>query len=168
MKPLTIEIFEEYWHLVEVTGGKENSLPWPDLIYDEWESEFAGKCFGTRHRLSGEKHGIVRWILPNGCIEESTWKNGQWHGLSRIIESDEIKIILRAKNLPLNEFTFNSNFDETYRKQRNKHLLDNLTPAYFSKITVTQENSETESDSEEEESGLFENRPPADLSSYLD
>ena len=51
-------------------------LDWDNAVYDEWDAVHAGRYYGMRHKETGERHGIVRWVLPDGCIEESTWKNG--------------------------------------------------------------------------------------------
>ena len=81
-------------------------LDWENAVYDEWDAVHAGRYYGMRHKETGERHGIVRWVLPDGCIEESTWKNGEFHGFYRVIEnhpfmSNEVKVELRKENAQL-------------------------------------------------------------------
>ena len=91
MKPLTLDIFERYWNLVE----KEVELfDIGNADFDEWTEDVQvfveGKLTvetvryeGMRHRDTGQPHGIVRKFDSIGEFEEKTYKYGKSHGFSR-------------------------------------------------------------------------------------
>ena len=79
---MSIDLFDVYWKKVET------SAPMIDVAnsnYGYWEDEDGWKYYGMRHRVTGERHGIVRWVMPGGFISEASYLNGQETGLKRFI-----------------------------------------------------------------------------------
>ena len=60
MKPMSIELFEKYWERVEP------NVPLLDVEnaeFQHWQDD-GWRYFGTRHKITGQTHGIVREIQP--------------------------------------------------------------------------------------------------------
>ena len=58
-----------------------------EVAYEEWYDTWAKKCYGLRHQMSREPHGIVRVVTEGKgsgkCIQELTYKHRRRHGLER-------------------------------------------------------------------------------------
>ena len=70
---LTVEIIQ-----LESTPIHVVPIDPAEVFYDEWHSEDGFTYFGTRHRLSLLKHGVVRWVWPGKgvVIQEAQWEQG--------------------------------------------------------------------------------------------
>ena len=73
---MTIQIFLSFWQKV---GPPLTFMAGDEASYNEWED---GNCKYQGMRKAGAaKHGIVRTIYGDDCIEEATWYEDKRHGL---------------------------------------------------------------------------------------
>ena len=87
-------------------------------------------CTGTRHKATGKVHGIVRLTSQNGVFE-TAMRQGVWHGLSREIWHDRVKIcVASAKQGIVAGLVFDRNFEELSRMDP-QGFLDGMRPEDF-------------------------------------
>ena len=93
--PMTqLALFQKYWNLVE---SNYSMLDYANSRYEIWQEDFCGQryqCHGMKHKVSGLRHGIVRWVMPGQWISEATYRNGERHGLMRDIYPKRVSISL--------------------------------------------------------------------------
>ena len=86
-------------------------------VYDKDQSK------GTRQLGTRKRHGVVRRIEKAGNIDESTYKDGQYHGMSRLITALDVRIWLYKHNETVSYFRFDHEFKETHRNDAEMHLV---------------------------------------------
>ena len=119
-----------FWY--RVSDEDSASIFSEDAVYGEWEeeNEYQGKikCRGMMHRKTGEKHGIVQEIWPVGWLKEGSFRNGEVHGLQRIVYSDKVRVQLFKDGNRLATISFDCRFKETFRTGDE---LSDLSPSHF-------------------------------------
>ena len=78
---MTVERFTAFWRKVSPDLSFPGTKAGEEPTYNEWADGNGNKFQGMREP-GGAKHGIVRTIYPNGCIEEATYCNDEMHGMS--------------------------------------------------------------------------------------
>ena len=98
LKALTIDDIKKYWHKaeLEVKRPEDEQAEEFDLSeceFTTWETNDS-LYIGTRKKDSDRpiKHGVVREIMADGNIFEATFKNGQMHGIGRVINKERILV----------------------------------------------------------------------------
>jgi hypothetical protein len=126
-RQMSIELFQTFWRRVEDQAPMFDAA---NAIYDAWEEDGV-EMHGMRHLITGEEHGIVRYVWPGGRIIEGTYKNGQSHGLFRAVLQDEVYINLFKDGCLIAYFTYDRQFQERSRFCNEPGLLDGLAAASF-------------------------------------
>ena len=139
MRPLSIDLLERYWNYVE---DDREGYPMFDVVnarYSEWEesvqiyedemwSQQTFKYYGMRHEISGQPHGPVRKIDPDGNVYEGCYKAGRAHGLSRDLQPQrgEIALFVWQDNVPLAQKYFGNGLGQVSESGENQFLLNNV------------------------------------------
>lgn len=79
---------------------------------DTWSDQKGRFCIGTRLNRTGKKHGVVRKVTLNDCIEEACYFNGQTHGLT-IQYGEKLVLVALYKN---GEKEANFSFDHSFKQ----------------------------------------------------
>ena len=129
MKLLTVEQLQIYWSLVEPEEEPKPMLEEVEMakwgkLYDKDQSK------GTRQLGTRKRHGVVRRVEKAGNIEEFSCKDGQLHGMSRLITALDVRIWLYKNNETISYFRFDHEFVETHRNDAEMHLVK-MTPEEF-------------------------------------
>ena len=83
------------------------------------------------HETTGKRHGIVRMVTGDGDILEMSYRNGNRHGLKRVVYKNVVKVFLNKDGSSVAYVCFDSDFYETERGGPQQHLLDDFTADMF-------------------------------------
>lgn len=125
VKRYSLELFETYFERAE---HKKRSLIYADLEFDEWiayekTKRLKGlvKYFGTIDIDTEKKHGVIREVLQDGRIFESSYLKDDLHGLSICYSSDLVRVSFFVAGVEKAYFTFDPDtFIQKERKEYNE------------------------------------------------
>ena len=82
MRPLEMKLLKHFWVLASPESPKLDLM---EVVFSEWVDFLGWQNIGMKHKDTGLEHGILRIIHPDEQIEEGTYRNGQVHGLKRVV-----------------------------------------------------------------------------------
>ena len=130
MRPLTIDDFQTFWERVEADRPLFDVNVAEFMNWQCWDTD-GFRSSGMRHKISKKEYGIVRESCAHGGICEATYKHGQYHGLSRCIQFNEVWIDVWRTNRVVASLCFDSDFKEQSRGGPQAHLLEKVQPSDF-------------------------------------
>ena len=96
-------------------GEAQPMLDVRSQVYDVWQDDYGVNFCGTRHRETGQEHGIVRSCKYGDAIVEASYKHGVRHGFCRAVWPDEVAIQIFKNDYEVAYFKFGRRFKETIR-----------------------------------------------------
>ena len=119
LRHLDLLDFKYYWEKLQELGPLIDPV---ESYFDVWEVNGI-QFLGMRHRETGEKHGVVREVVPEYGIIEASYKNGQVNGLQRHVYSDRALVCLIKDDTVLAEMYIDDQLQEFGRRGTHAHLL---------------------------------------------
>lgn len=128
MRPLDQELFEFFY--AKVSGVNEPRFDLSNTQFGKGTTKQGNPWSGTVASDTYNWHGVVRMIKPNEWISEKTYKNGQYHGLSRDVHKNQVRIILNKDGKGLATLIFDQNLN-LVRKTGSDFLLDDINANFL-------------------------------------
>ena len=112
LKPLNSKMLNKFWAKV---SPKSPQIDVTCLEIRELNQPNGTISKGMVHKISGKKEGIGRAVKKGNFIQEGSLKHGKFHGLTREVYKNEVKVFLDLNGQVIASFFFDKEFNETKR-----------------------------------------------------